>query len=119
MFFVSVVVFFNIFLSSVLILVSLYLVKKKVMTREKGSPFECGFDPKNSARIPFSMRFFLVTVIFLVFDIEIVLLLPYLFSASVGVSMFSLLSGVMVVIVLMVGTFHEWSEGSLEWFISN
>nr|YP_009773440.1 NADH dehydrogenase subunit 3 [Acanthochitona avicula]QIZ12682.1 NADH dehydrogenase subunit 3 [Acanthochitona avicula] len=119
MFLVSAIVFFNVFLSGLMVLLSLYLVKKKIMTREKSSPFECGFDPKNSARIPFSMRFFLVTVIFLVFDIEIVLLLPYLFSSGASVSVFSLLSGVSVILVLMVGTFHEWSEGSLEWFISS
>nr|YP_010944314.1 NADH dehydrogenase subunit 3 [Acanthochitona mahensis]WLW42190.1 NADH dehydrogenase subunit 3 [Acanthochitona mahensis] len=119
MFFVGAVVFFNVFLSGLLVFLSLYLVKKKIMTREKGSPFECGFDPKNSARIPFSMRFFLITVIFLVFDVEIVLLLPYLFSSGLSVSVFSLVIGVSVIIVLTLGTFHEWSEGSLEWFIGN
>ena len=114
MFLVGIIVFFNFFLRGLLILVSLYLIKKKIITREKGSPFECGFDPKNSARIPFSIRFFLVTVIFLVFDIEIVLLLPYLFSSGARVSLFSLIRRVMVVVVLIIGTFHEWSEGRLE-----
>nr|QIZ12605.1 NADH dehydrogenase subunit 3 [Hemiarthrum setulosum] len=117
MFLINMLIFFNITLSVVLVVVSLSLVKKKTMNREKSSPFECGFDPKSSARIPFSMRFFLITVIFLVFDIEIVLLLPYLFSSGLNISLFSLLSGIGVVLILAVGTFHEWSEGSLEWFI--
>jgi NADH-ubiquinone oxidoreductase chain 3 len=62
-------------LTDVIVTTSL-LSKKNNEAREKRSPFKCRFDPKRSARLPFSLRFFLVAVIFLIFDAEIALLLP-------------------------------------------
>nr|QIZ12669.1 NADH dehydrogenase subunit 3 [Acanthopleura echinata] len=112
------IVSFNFMLSLVLSFIAIYITKKKMMSREKSSPFECGFDPKNNSRIPFSMRFFLITVIFLVFDVEIILLLPYLVSSSISSDVFGLMSAVAVVVILVIGTLHEWKQGSLKWTVN-
>lgn len=83
--------------------------------RDKASPFECGFDPKKSARIPFSLRFFLLTILFLVFDIEVVLILPAPMLISSNLVLFTTPTLFLFVLILILGLLHEWNEGSLEW----
>jgi len=84
-------------------------------SREKLSPFECGFDPSHTARVPFSMRFFLLAIIFIVFDIEIVLLIPIplLFYSSNIISI--IIGRTTFLIILLLGLIHEWNQGSLDW----
>nr|AVN68272.1 NADH dehydrogenase subunit 3 [Tryonicus parvus] len=102
-------------LSTIIMLMATMLSKKSIEDREKSSPFECGFDPKSSARIPFSLRFFLIAVIFLIFDVEIVILLPMTIimktSELISWTMISLL----FLLILLMGLYHEWNQGSLEW----
>nr|URX53273.1 NADH dehydrogenase subunit 3 [Calcaritermes sp.]URX53351.1 NADH dehydrogenase subunit 3 [Calcaritermes sp.] len=91
------------------------LSKKNIEDREKSSPFECGFDPKSSARLPFSMRFFLIAVIFLIFDVEIALLLPMTIVMNTSNTSSWMMISVIFLLILIIGLYHEWNQGSLEW----
>nr|YP_009332125.1 NADH dehydrogenase subunit 3 [Californiconus californicus]APH08599.1 NADH dehydrogenase subunit 3 [Californiconus californicus] len=102
-------------LSCVVMALGWVLSKRSISDREKSSPFECGFDPIKSARLPFSLRFFLLAIIFLIFDIEIVLLFPILASMLGGLSMSLMIGLFTFLVILVVGLFHEWNEGSLDW----
>uniref|UniRef100_A0AAU7VA18 NADH-ubiquinone oxidoreductase chain 3 n=1 Tax=Stenopsocus genostictus TaxID=3074941 RepID=A0AAU7VA18_9NEOP len=102
-------------IANILMLLCLAISKKSLFDREKSSSFECGFDQKSSSRLPFSMQFFLITIIFLIFDVEIALLLP-------AVTIFSLVNlntwlvlNVSFIAILLIGVIHEWSQGMLEW----
>nr|ATL76498.1 NADH dehydrogenase subunit 3 [Stylotermes sp. Chi-131] len=100
--------------TTVMILATL-MAKKTNEDREKSSPFECGFDPKDSARLPFSSRFFLIAVIFMIFDVEIALLLPMPITMTTSNMKTWLTISVLFLLILIVGLYHEWNQGSLEW----
>nr|YP_010988172.1 NADH dehydrogenase subunit 3 [Eunaticina papilla]WOP07014.1 NADH dehydrogenase subunit 3 [Eunaticina papilla] len=102
-------------LSIVVMLMGWVLSKRALSDREKNSPFECGFDPVKSARLPFSLRFFLLAIIFLIFDVEIVLLFPVLISMSMSFSVNMMICSFIFLMILIIGLFHEWNEGSLDW----
>nr|ALO71226.1 NADH deshydrogenase subunit 3 [Trapezodirus sp. 1 EF-2015] len=106
---------FIMMLSTLMMTVSSMISKKTFIDREKSSPFECGFDPKSSPRLPFSLQFFLIAVIFLIFDVEITLLIPLIMVMKTSsMMMISILSNLFFMI-LILGTYHEWSQGSLNW----
>nr|YP_009827429.1 NADH dehydrogenase subunit 3 [Hermissenda emurai]QIV24375.1 NADH dehydrogenase subunit 3 [Hermissenda emurai] len=84
----------------------------------KQSPFECGFDPLSKMRSPFSTRFFLLLVLFLIFDIEIALLFPVLSAMAGQITTFLLLTIGLFLVILLGGMFHEWNEGALDWISS-
>nr|AYM84992.1 NADH dehydrogenase subunit 3 [Eucoptacra sp. OR509] len=89
--------------------------KKTINEREKSSPFECGFDPKSSARMPFSIQFFLIAVIFLIFDVEIALILPTINIIKTSNIMVWTLTIMSFIMILMGGLYHEWNQGALKW----
>ena len=108
-------VFLSIFFSIAVFLTAFFVSSRFLMDREKISPFECGFDPKGSARLPFSMRFFLLAVIFLIFDVEIALLIPFPVFIFYGFRYLGFFCCFSFIFILVFGVFHEWNEGSLDW----
>nr|YP_010381663.1 NADH dehydrogenase subunit 3 [Cylindratus longicephalus]UDL72038.1 NADH dehydrogenase subunit 3 [Cylindratus longicephalus] len=99
---------------STIFMLTMMISKKSKLSREKNSPFECGFSAMSSARKPFSTHFFLIAMLFLVFDIEISILLPmYSIKMSNLTEWFS--SSLTIMIILMLGLIHEWKNGMLEW----
>nr|YP_214894.1 NADH dehydrogenase subunit 3 [Centruroides limpidus]AAV53588.1 NADH dehydrogenase subunit 3 [Centruroides limpidus] len=89
------------------------LSSKGEVDKEKGGAYECGFESFVMARVPFSLQFFLVCVIFLIFDVEIVLMLPLVLVFDYGLFLFFLF--LLFVWILLLGLYFEWKEGSLEW----
>nr|YP_010947221.1 NADH dehydrogenase subunit 3 [Mustilizans eitschbergeri]WGO62209.1 NADH dehydrogenase subunit 3 [Mustilizans eitschbergeri] len=102
-------------ISNIMMFLSIILSKKSFNDREKSSPFECGFDPKSTARIPFSLHFFLITVIFLIFDVEIALIFPIILTFKmVNFLIWSKIS-IFFLFILLFGLYHEWNQNMLNW----
>nr|QDH07398.1 NADH dehydrogenase subunit 3 [Microcondylaea bonellii] len=84
--------------------------------RDLSSPFECGFDPFGSSRVGFSLRFFMVMILFIVFDFETVLLMPSIFWVGYEpISKCGVLSLIGFLFILLMGIVYEMKEGVLEW----
>lgn len=81
---------------------------------EKNSPYECGFEPFGDARSKFDVRFYLVSILFIIFDLEVAFLFPWAISlGSIGV--YGFWSMVVFLGVLTVGFIYEWRKGALDW----
>ena len=81
---------------------------------EKLSPYECGFEPFEDARRRFDVRFYLVSILFIIFDLEVAFLFPWAVSLR-DLGAFGFLSMLGFLAVLTVGFVYEWSKGALEW----
>nr|YP_009919045.1 NADH dehydrogenase subunit 3 [Hylemya vagans]QMP96638.1 NADH dehydrogenase subunit 3 [Hylemya vagans] len=102
-------------ISMMVMLLASIISKKTIVDREKSSPFECGFDPKSSSRLPFSLRFFLITIIFLIFDVEIALILPIILIIKTSNVMNWTITSIIFILILLLGLYYEWNQGMLNW----
>nr|YP_010697729.1 NADH dehydrogenase subunit 3 [Teredorus anhuiensis]WCF76527.1 NADH dehydrogenase subunit 3 [Teredorus anhuiensis] len=110
---------YTILMSSVIpmmmILLSKVISKKMNYDQEKSSPFECGFNPQTHARLPFSIQFFLISMLFLIFDIEIALILPLIPIMKTSNILYWWMSTSMFIMILLSGLYYEWNQGMLKW----
>nr|ANE13583.1 NADH dehydrogenase subunit 3 [Canis lupus familiaris] len=104
----------NVTLASLLVLIAFWLPQLNIYT-DKTSPYECGFDPMGSARLPFSMKFFLVAITFLLFDLEIALLLPLPWASQTNKLTTMLIMALLLISLLTASLAYEWTEKGLEW----
>nr|YP_010586608.1 NADH dehydrogenase subunit 3 [Tinodes chinchinus]UZZ44422.1 NADH dehydrogenase subunit 3 [Tinodes chinchinus] len=101
----------------ILIILSMIISKKMYYDREKNSSFECGFNPNSHARIPFSMHFFIISILFLIFDIEITILLPFFLTLKICNLLNYMMIFYLFMLILILSIFHEWNQNVLKWKI--
>ena len=102
------------FLLSMLILGLSFVFSTQKADPEKVSAYECGFDPFDDARARFDIRFYLVAILFIIFDLEVTFLFPWAISLN-KVELFWFLSMVIFLCILTIGFVYEWRKGALDW----
>ena len=113
--YLPVLIFFLIaFAISAMVVVASWLVAPQRPDSEKLSPYECGFEPFDDSRGRFDVRFYLVALLFIIFDLEVAFLFPW--AVSLGdIGLFGFWSMVFFLVILTVGFIYEWRKGALEW----
>jgi NADH-quinone oxidoreductase subunit A len=99
---------------SVVILIASYFAARQKPDSEKLSPYECGFDAFGDARKQFDVRFYLVAILFIIFDLEVAFLFPWAISLG-EIGVFGFWSMMVFLGILTIGFIYEWRKGALEW----
>ena len=111
----SIIVFFVIALGlSCVFIILNYMLSPKNPDPEKLSAYECGFEPFNDSRIEFDVRFYLVAILFIIFDLEIAFLFPWAISLG-NIGFLGFISMMIFLFILTVGFVYEWKKGALDW----
>ncbi len=98
----------------VVLLVLGFLIGRGGKDDEKLSPYECGFEPFDDSRTKFDVRYYLVAILFIIFDLEIAFLFPWAISLDT-VGRFGILAMALFLAILVIGFIYEWKKGALEW----
>ncbi len=99
---------------AIVIVLASFVVARQSPHAEKLSPYECGFEPFSDARSKFDVRFYLVSILFIIFDLEVAFLFPW--AVTLGrIGLFGFWSMIVFLGVLTVGFIYEWKKGALEW----
>lgn len=99
---------------TMMILMASFMVARQRPDTEKLSPYECGFDPFEDTRGRFDVRFYLVAILFIIFDLEVAFLFPWAVSLG-NIGMFGFWSMMFFLAILTIGFIYEWRKGALEW----
>jgi len=97
-----------------ILLVGSYLLAVQQADTEKVSPYECGFNPFEDARHKFDVRFYLVGILFIIFDLEVTFLFPWSVTLS-KISEIGFITMMIFLFILTVGFIYEWKKGALDW----
>ena len=113
--FVGILIYFMIalLLSGIILSLSFVFAKQKA-DPEKISAYECGFDPFDDARSRFDIQFYLVAILFIIFDLEVAFLFPWALTLS-KIGLFGFWSMIVFLIILTIGFVYEWKKGALDW----
>ena len=91
-----------------------FLISPSNPDKEKLSPYECGFNPTGNARSKFDIRFYLVGILFVIFDLEIAFLFPWALALG-KIGFIGYLSMMIFLLILTIGFIYEWKKGALDW----
>jgi len=91
-----------------------FLFSPKKPDPEKLSAYECGFEPFSDSRMEFDVRFYLVAILFIIFDLEIAFLFPWAISLG-NIGLFGFISMMIFLFILTIGFIYEWKKGALDW----
>jgi len=91
-----------------------YLLSPKSANKEKSSAYECGFEPFDESRKTFDIQFFIVGILFLIFDLEVAFIFPWAVSLS-SIGIFGFWVMMLFFIIINIGFVYEWQRGALDW----
>ena len=113
--YLTIIIFFGVsLLLSVGFIFLNFVFSPKKPDPEKLSAYECGFEPFNDSRMEFDVRFYLVAILFIIFDLEIAFLFPWAISLG-KIGIFGFVSMMIFLFILTVGFIYEWKKGALDW----